>query len=73
MGQTYVSIKPYQNGKTLIEAQNRKDAVSVVCKTNRVIINLIIIHLKFWMFYIRNTVADSLFMPGNLSKVKQEK
>lgn len=72
MSQTYVSVQPQQNGKVLIEAQNKKEVISVLCKNNHLIIRLMYIQFKLWLWNVRNSFVDTMLMNGNLSRIKQD-
>jgi hypothetical protein len=72
MGQTFVSVQPQPNGKVLIEAQNKKEVISVLCKNDHVIARLMFIQFKLWLWNLRNSVVDAFMMNGNLSRIKQE-
>ena len=72
MSQTYVSVQPQPNGNVLIEAQNNKEVISVVCKNDHVIFRLMMIQFKLWLWNLRNSFVDTFMMHGNLSRIKQE-
>ena len=73
MSQTYVSVQPQQNGMVLIEAQNNKEVISLVCKNNHIIIRLMNMQFKLWLWNVRNSIIDLFAMPGSVSRIKQEK
>ncbi len=72
MSQTYVSVQPLPNGKALIEAQNNKEMISVICKNDQVIARLMFIQFKLWLWNLRNSFVDSIIGNGHLSRIKQE-
>jgi|GEM_PF-1858571 hypothetical protein len=71
MSQTFVSVQPYKKGLALIEAQNEKEVITIVCKTKYLILRLMIIQFKLWLKAHKNSAADYLFSIDSLNKIKQ--
>jgi hypothetical protein len=73
MSQTFVSVQPRPDGKVLIEAQNKKEVISVICNNDHVIMRLMLMQFKLWLWNIRNSVIDAVAPRGSLSRAKEEK
>lgn len=72
MSQTYVSVQPLPNGRVLIEAQNKKEMISVNCKNDHLIVRLMYLQFKLWLWNLRNSIVDSFAANVKLSRIKQE-